>query len=30
MARVDKARAELGWQSRPLREGMRETLSLIS
>ena len=30
MARADKARAELGWQTRPLREGMRETLSLIS
>jgi nucleoside-diphosphate-sugar epimerase len=26
MARADKARRELGWQPRPLREGMRETL----
>jgi dihydroflavonol-4-reductase len=30
MARADKARKELGWQTRPVREGMRETLSLIS
>jgi len=30
MARADKAREELGWQTRPLREGMRETLNLIS
>ena len=30
MARADKAQAELGWQTRPVREGMRETLSLIS
>lgn len=30
MARADKSQAELGWQARPVREGMRETLSLIS
>ena len=30
MARADKARAELGWQTRPLHTGMLETLAWIA
>ncbi len=30
MARADKARAELGWETRPLQTGMLETLSWIA
>jgi nucleoside-diphosphate-sugar epimerase len=30
IARSDKARAELGWQPRPLEQGMRETLEWIA
>jgi hypothetical protein len=30
MARADKARAELGWQTRPLQEGMLETFASIA
>ncbi len=30
MARADKARAELGWTTRPLPEGMQETLDWIA
>ncbi len=30
IARADKARAELGWTPRPLREGLRETLDALA
>jgi dihydroflavonol-4-reductase len=30
IARSDKARAELGWEARPLEEGMRETFAWIA